>query len=153
MYLVEREFKFSYAHRLLHHKGECSKLHGHNARVVITFGTWAVLDSDTRMTLDFAHIKSTIGSWIKETLDHKAILNVNDPLCAGNQGYNENVALGDGNWRFGNGDVYLVGGDPTAENIAQLIYHECEVLKLPVRQVKLWETDNCSVICSKGALV
>ena len=41
--------------------------------------------------------------------------------------------------------LYLLDQNPTAENIARLIYDESLKLKLPVPivEVKLWETPNC----------
>jgi 6-pyruvoyltetrahydropterin/6-carboxytetrahydropterin synthase len=36
--------------------------------------------------------------------------------------------------------------NPTAENIAKLIYESARNLKLPVVSVKLWETDTSFVV-------
>jgi hypothetical protein len=42
--------------------------------------------------------------------------------------------------------LYLMDGNPTAENIAQLIFRELRTLGLQVSRVSLWETPSgCAV--------
>ena len=36
MYVVTRELRFCYGHRLLEYAGKCRHLHGHNGRAVLT---------------------------------------------------------------------------------------------------------------------
>jgi 6-pyruvoyltetrahydropterin/6-carboxytetrahydropterin synthase len=38
---------------------------------------------------------------------------------------------------------YLMDENPTAENIARLIFRHCIEAGLPIRAVTLWETDRC----------
>ncbi|MDR2346430.1 MAG: 6-carboxytetrahydropterin synthase QueD [Planctomycetaceae bacterium] len=127
MFTISRNFSFCYGHRLLNYDGKCSHLHGHNARVKITLRS-PKLD-DNGMLLDFTKIKKIIGEWINDNLDHRVILCEKDPLVKLLLQYNE--------------PVYILSDNPTAENLARIIFNRCESLKLPVVSVKFWETDNC----------
>ncbi len=77
MFSVSREIDFCYGHRLLNYAGKCRYLHGHNGRVVISFEAPSL---DQRgMVLDFSEIKETVSRWIDDNLDHRMILNRDDP--------------------------------------------------------------------------
>ncbi|MDR0391367.1 MAG: 6-carboxytetrahydropterin synthase [Planctomycetaceae bacterium] len=128
MFTVSRDFLFCYGHRLLDYDGKCSHLHGHNARVRITL-RGAELD-DGGMLLDFNKIKKAIGKWLDDNFDHRVILCKDDPLAELLLQINE--------------PIYLLPDNPTAENLAKVIFGYCEQLKLPVVSVQFWETENCS---------
>jgi 6-pyruvoyltetrahydropterin/6-carboxytetrahydropterin synthase len=127
MYRVSRQIDFCYGHRLLNYEGKCKYLHGHNGRAVI------VIESDhldTRgMVLDFTDIKRVVSGWIDENLDHRMILHRNDPAVPMLQQLSE--------------PLYLVDENPTAENIAKLIYDFAVANGYPVCRVDLWETRRC----------
>jgi 6-pyruvoyltetrahydropterin/6-carboxytetrahydropterin synthase len=127
MYRVTREIHFCYGHRLLHYDGKCRHLHGHNGRAVIT------LEADKLdhlgMVMDFAHIKEVITAWIDKTLDHKMLLHRDDPVLPLLRQQGE--------------PVHVLEVNPTAENIARLIFDFGVAQGLPVVEVRLWETDNC----------
>lgn len=80
------------------------------------------------MVCDFLEIKKNMGGWINEKLDHKMILNEADPFV---RVFKE---LGE--------PIFLMAGNPTAENIAKLIFEEARRLGLPVRAVRLWENPD-----------
>ena len=126
MYTVTRLIHFCYGHRLLDYNGKCRHPHGHNGRIEITVRR-EKLDS-LGMVMDFEEIKSTVQKWVDTELDHKMLLNTRDPLVKILQDLGEPVVLMDDN--------------PTAENIARLIYNQAKKQKLPVISVKLWETAN-----------
>ena len=127
MYRVTREIRFCYGHRLLNYGGKCRHLHGHNARAVITL---EAPDLDDRgMLVDFGDIKRQVQCWIDETLDHTMLLCRDDPILPVLQGRGERV--------------YVLDVNPTAENIARLIYDRAAAAGLPVVEVILWETDHC----------
>lgn len=126
MFRVTREIHFCYGHRLLHYNGKCRHLHGHNGRALITLET-KELDS-MGMAVDFSQIKRIMQTWIDETLDHKMILHRDDPVLPELRKQNEPVVVIDVN--------------PTAENIAKLIYDHAHSQNLPVVEVTLWETEN-----------
>ena len=126
MFSVTREISFCYGHRLLNYNGKCKNLHGHNGKAVITLEA-ASLDA-LGMVMDFSHIKRVVSTWINDTLDHKMILNKDDPLLEYLRQQGEPVVVIDAN--------------PTAENIARLIYDHSAAQGLPVVEVVLWETDD-----------
>jgi 6-pyruvoyltetrahydropterin/6-carboxytetrahydropterin synthase len=127
MFRVTREIAFCYGHRLLNYEGKCRHLHGHNARAVVTL-RGAELDS-LGMLVDFVDIKERLQSWIEENLDHNMLLSAGDPILP---------VLRDRGER-----VYVMDCNPTAENIARLIFHKAREVGLPVSEVLLWETENC----------
>ncbi len=127
MFSVTREISFCYGHRLLHYEGKCRHLHGHNGRAVITLAA-ATLD-EQGMVMDFTRLKRVVGGWIDDTLDHKMLLHRDDPVLPFLHQQGEPVVVLDVN--------------PTAENIARLIFDHASAAGFPVVEVKLWETDTC----------
>src|SRR5207237_10687990 len=126
MYRVTREISFCYGHRLLHYDGKCRHLHGHNGRAVITL-TAPALDA-LGMVVDFARLKQVVGGWIDAQLDHKMLLHRDDPVLPLLRQQGE--------------PVYGLDVNPTAENIARLIFDFASAQGFPVVEVKLWETDT-----------
>jgi 6-pyruvoyltetrahydropterin/6-carboxytetrahydropterin synthase len=133
MFQVTKEIRFCYGHRLLHYNGKCRYLHGHNGRTVITLAAPA-LDA-LGMVMDFSEIKRVIGAWIDANLDHRMILHRDDPLLAALKEKGE--------------PVYLLDVNPTAENIAKLIYDFALGQGFPVLEVTLWETDDSYAVYRK----
>ena len=66
-----------FAHRQHLHDGHCSKIHGHNWDIRITFGC-KELDSKG-FVVDFGKLKY-IKKYIEDMLDHACVLSWNDPL-------------------------------------------------------------------------
>lgn len=128
MFRVSREIDFCYGHRLLNYAGKCRHLHGHNGRLLITFEA-ASLD-ERGMVLDFSDIKRSIAHWIDEHLDHRMILHRDDPVVPLLRQQGEPIMLLDAN--------------PTAENIARLIFDYSKQSGFPVVECRLWETPHCS---------
>jgi 6-pyruvoyltetrahydropterin/6-carboxytetrahydropterin synthase len=127
MYRVTREIEFCYGHRLLNYDGKCRHLHGHNGKAVIVLEAQAL---DPRgMLVDFADIKRQVQRWIDDNLDHNMILCRDDPLLP--------TLLERGE------RVFVIDSNPTAENIARLIYDKASDAGLPVVEVTLWETAHC----------
>jgi 6-pyruvoyltetrahydropterin/6-carboxytetrahydropterin synthase len=127
MYCVTRELTFCYGHRLLDYNGKCKHLHGHNGRAVITLSA-EKLDA-LGMVLDFTDLKRVVGGWIDEQLDHKMLLHRDDPVLPLLRQQGE--------------PVHVLDVNPTAENIAKLIFDVTAARGFPVVEVKLWETDSC----------
>ncbi len=130
MFQVSREFHFCYGHRLLDYPGKCRHLHGHNARMIATFAAESL--DERGMVLDFNEIKKTMNRWIDENIDHRMILRRDDPAVESLKELGE--------------PVYLIKVNPTAENIARLIFEKAAESGLPVVEVRLWETPDCSAI-------
>jgi 6-pyruvoyltetrahydropterin/6-carboxytetrahydropterin synthase len=129
MFRVTREIEFCYGHRLLNYDGKCRHLHGHNGVAVIAI-EGSQLDH-RGMLVDFSDIKSAVSTWIDVNLDHRMLLRRDDPLAPMLQEMGE--------------PLYLLDENPTAENIARLIYVESKKLALPapIVEVRLWETPKC----------
>jgi 6-pyruvoyltetrahydropterin/6-carboxytetrahydropterin synthase len=127
MFRVTREIDFCYGHRLLGYEGKCQHLHGHNGRVLITFES-SQLD-ELGMVLDFSEIKQTVSRWIDAHLDHRMLLEQNDPMVPVLRSQGE--------------PVLVMSANPTAENIARLISQVATDEGYPVVEVSLWETPRC----------
>lgn len=125
-YRVTKEIHFCYGHRLLNYDGKCRHLHGHNGRAVITLEA-AGLDA-LGMVVDFSELKRAVGQWIDDNLDHRMLLHQDDPILPELRRQGEPFVTLDVN--------------PTAENIARLIYLQAAGQGLPVAEVTLWETEN-----------
>jgi 6-pyruvoyltetrahydropterin/6-carboxytetrahydropterin synthase len=126
MFRVTREISFCYGHRLLNYDGKCRHLHGHNGRAVLTLEA-PQLDA-LGMVMDFTRIKRVVSTWIDETLDHRMLLHRDDPALPFLRQQNE--------------PVFVMDVNPTAENIARLIYDFAAGQGFPVVEVSLWETDT-----------
>ena len=127
MFQVSREIDFCYGHRLLNYEGKCRNLHGHNGRAVITIESEQL---DHRgMVLDFSDIKKVVSTWIDDHLDHRMILHRDDPAVPFLKDLKE--------------PLHLIETNPTAENIARLIYEFTQSQGFPVINVQLWETPHC----------
>ena len=124
MFKVTKHTEFCYGHRLLNYDGKCRHLHGHNGRVEVDI---EAKELDGRgMVYDFSDIKESIKNWIDETLDHRLLLSRDDPILP---------ALEERGELF-----YAMDENPTAENIAKLIFDHARARGLPVVEVRLWET-------------
>jgi 6-pyruvoyltetrahydropterin/6-carboxytetrahydropterin synthase len=126
MFQVTREIRFCYGHRLLEYDGKCRHLHGHNGRAVITLQA-PTLDA-LGMVMDFSKIKRVVGGWIDSHLDHRMILRKDDPALPDLRRLNE--------------PVHVIDVNPTAENLAKLIYDYAVSEGFPVTEVILWETEE-----------
>lgn len=124
MFRLTQEIDFCYGHRLLNYSGKCRHLHGHNGRAVIVLEGAEV--DERGMLVDFTDIKSSLRNWIEEQLDHRMILCAQDPAVPMLQQLNE--------------PLYIIDHNPTAENIARLIYERAREFQFPVIEVSLWET-------------
>lgn len=127
MFRVTREIDFCYGHRLLNYDGKCKYLHGHNGRVIISLEGERL--DERGMVLDFSEIKRVVSTWIDRELDHRMILHRADPIVPVLQGLNE--------------PMYLLDENPTAENIARLIFEYAHQKGFPIVEVNLWETPHC----------
>jgi 6-pyruvoyltetrahydropterin/6-carboxytetrahydropterin synthase len=126
VFRIAKEIHFCYGHRLLNYAGKCRHLHGHNGKAVIALEAPSL--DRLGMVVDFAEIKRVIGKWVDETLDHKMLLHRDDPVIPELRRQGEPFVELDFN--------------PTAENIAKLIFERTAAVGFPVVEVTLWETEN-----------
>ncbi len=130
MYGVTREIPFCYGHRLLDYAGKCKYLHGHNGTAVISLEGESL--DHLGMLMDFSKLKQTLGKWIDDNLDHRMILHRDDPALEYLRAQGE--------------PIYVMDLNPTAENIAKLIFDQARFFGFPVVEVKLWETASCYAV-------
>ena len=128
MFRVSQEIEFCYGHRLLEYGGKCRHLHGHNGRAVIVLEGERL--DERGMLVDFTEIKAALRTWIDSELDHRMILRQDDPALPHLRGLGE--------------PVHVIAENPTAENIARLIYEHARGAGFPVVEVSLWETPRSS---------
>ena len=128
---MTRRLEFDAAHRVTRHGGKCRNLHGH--RYVAEFTIEGAVPEDG-MIIDFGLVKSIVGGWIDEKLDHGAILTDSDAALV--------RFVAEQGWK-----LYTMPVEPTAENIAGLLLAVSrELLRgrgIEVVSVVVWETPNC----------
>lgn len=134
MYKVSREIPFCYGHRLLNYEGKCKNLHGHNGLAVITLETEQL--DNLGLAFDFSEIKRVVLPWIDSEFDHRMLLHKDDPM----------VPI----LRETGDPIKVLDCNPSAENIARLIYEFVKDAGYPVSDVVLWETPTCSATYSGG---
>ena len=120
MFRVTQEIHFCYGHRLLNYAGKCRHLHGHNGRAIIVLEGESL--DEQGMVVDFSEIKRSIRTWIEDELDHRMILSKNDPALSSLQELGE--------------PLFIIPCNPTAENIAKLIFDYAQQEGLPVVEVQ-----------------
>jgi 6-pyruvoyltetrahydropterin/6-carboxytetrahydropterin synthase len=126
MYSVTKEVHFCYGHRLLGHEGKCRHLHGHNARAMIRLESESL--DRLGLVMDFKEIGDYVKSWLDSEIDHNLLLCKEDPLVPLLRGAGERV--------------YVMDANPSAENIARLVFEQVERGGFPVVEVAIVETDS-----------
>ncbi len=128
---IYKEVYFEASHRLLHYKGKCFRLHGHQWRVEIWMeGT---VEPASKILLDYNTIKQVVGRF-----DHQVILNRDDPMVDCLSQFQE---------------VITTEGDPTSENLAGIITgminDACAGAGIDARitKIRVWESTSCYAEC------
>jgi len=123
---VVKQLHFCYGHRLMNYNGKCAHPHGHNGVLEVE------LAGDTLdkigMVVDFTEVKRRLLTFIDNELDHRMILHKDDPLVKALEAVGEKS--------------FVLDGNPTAENIAKVIFQHAKEQNLPVIAVRLWETHD-----------
>lgn len=73
---ITKEYKFYYAHRNQELDDKCQHIHGHDAKIFVTFN---VQRTGAISTL-FNDFDKVIEPWLKQQFDHKFAIDANDPL-------------------------------------------------------------------------
>lgn len=108
------------------YEGPCMHPHGHNGKVDILL-KGETLDQ-RHILYEFGDLHDKVGKWVDETLDHRMLLRRDDPLVKPLKELGE--------------PVYLFETSPTAEAIAKVIYDYCVTQRLPVEEIRVWETES-----------
>lgn len=85
MWEISKEFDFCYGHRVHNQElneqyalsscNKCRRLHGHQGKIVISIPSQTL---NKGMVVDFNNL-SWFKKWVDDTLDHKMILDIEDP--------------------------------------------------------------------------
>ena len=129
-YHIVKRLHFCYGHRLLDYQGKCAHAHGHNAVLDVELCS-EVLD-ERGMVYDFGDVKARLMEFIEAEIDHRMLLREDDPLVTALEGVGERV--------------FVMKENPTAENIAKLIFQEARAKGLPVVSIRLWETHDAFAV-------
>jgi 6-pyruvoyltetrahydropterin/6-carboxytetrahydropterin synthase len=132
-----RRIEFDAAHRVMQHESKCKHLHGHRYVVEAMFAA-SSLDALGRV-IDFGVIKEKLGAWVDEHWDHTTIL------------WDKDKALGASIEGQTGQKIFYLPYNPTAENLALYLFLVVcpEMFKgsgVTCRQIKIFETPNCSAI-------
>lgn len=141
MPVITRKFEWDSGHRVLGHEGKCKNLHGHRYVAEVTVIS-PELDSLGRV-IDFGVLKKLIGDWIDENWDHNFLCHPEDALVE-----LWKISVGPTSIFAGKAPyVFPPGQNPTAENIAWVLFSNCVGLLRPhqitVQKVRVYETPNC----------
>lgn len=126
MYTISKTFPFCYGHRLLNDPGRCRHIHGHTARATLILGAREL--DERGMVFHFDRLKETIGKWIADNFDHTLLLIKGDPLVRTLEKAGEKFRV--------------LSFNPTAENLARIIFETARGFGLPVSKVEVWESET-----------
>ena len=147
MFTITRKIEFDAGHRVLGHQGRCRHVHGHRYVLELTVAPGSSKGTEKEsldalgMVIDFSSLKNVVGKWVDDNLDHNYIAHPDDPLLELDKEEMNKV--------FAGRPPFIMPDDqnPTAENLACLLYHKSKELLLPhgivVKTVRLYETPNC----------
>jgi len=147
MYEITRKLEFDAGHRVPLHESKCKTPHGH--RYVVEVTVTAPRLTEEGFVIDFGKVKSIVGGWIDDNLDHTMIYQKGDILMEAmrDECY---VQDGDGTLR----EWYVLPYPPTAENLARHLFGKAnELLNFAgmfVKRIRVWETPNCFADWSGG---
>jgi 6-pyruvoyltetrahydropterin/6-carboxytetrahydropterin synthase len=85
-WLIYKEFRFEAAHRLPHHDGKCSRLHGHSwiGRIYIKSNNLIQKGPKQGMVIDFNDLKKYLNPLLDQFLDHYYLnetMELENPTC------------------------------------------------------------------------
>ncbi len=124
---ITQRIEWDMGHRLGDgYPSKCRHAHGHRYVAEVSF-TAPDLDR-YGMVVDFGEVRDVVKGWIDSTLDHRMILSNRDPLLAVLQNAGE--------------PLYVMDVNPTAENIAKLVFTVARERGVKVSEVRLWETSS-----------
>lgn len=140
MWEISKEFHFDYGHRVwtqeldeeyaLTRHTKCRHLHGHTGRVVVYLTSDELQSS---MVTDFNHL-GWLKKFIDDNIDHKFIIDRNDPLFQNMTGLGPLSAGPEkgGPWEEYSESFYVVDFVPTSENLAKWMFETVQEKMAPL---------------------
>lgn len=141
---ITKRIEWDAGHRLLKHGGKCQNLHGHRyaADITIVPSSHAGTKRDHKgvdevgVVLDFSTAKRVVGGWVDDKWDHGYVAQEGDPFGT----LADELGM----------KVYWMRNAPSAENLAEELYHATKVLLEPhfvrISRIELFETPTCSAV-------
>jgi len=126
LHRITKLIDFCYGHRLMNYDGKCRFLHGHNGRIEVDLESKEL--DQLGMVLDFGIVRDVVRKWVDDHLDHRMLLCQADPIVPILQAQGE--------------PLFLMEENPTAENIAKVIFRHGNSAGLPITEIRLWETPS-----------
>jgi 6-pyruvoyltetrahydropterin/6-carboxytetrahydropterin synthase len=148
---ITRKGSFDSGHRVMNERMKCFNIHGHTYLYELEFEFNEM--EEIGYAIDFKEIKRVGCQWIDDILDHGMILNPQDTkLIETTKDYGSKLWLMSLNGK----DAYC---NPSVENISKEVFLAMMVLfpptaypNLKIHKVTIYETPNCSTICSKESI-
>lgn len=130
MYEVEIRLRFRYGHRLLPpYEGKCNNVHGEGGTLIFIFETNELDEND--MVIDFGVIKKILQNFVNDNLDHAYLYKTGDEVGE----YLKNKGF----------KIFEMSNQPTAENIARLMYDVAYLLEHKIKKVGCVESFEDSI--------
>jgi 6-pyruvoyl-tetrahydropterin synthase len=127
---IEIKIKFRYGHRLLPpYKGKCNNVHGEGGTLILIFESNKLDIND--MVIDFGEAKKTIQKIIDDNLDHAYLFKTGDEV---------GEFLKSKRYK-----IFEMSKQPTAENIAKLVYGLTSLLYPQIKKVGCVESFDDSI--------
>ena len=148
---ITRKGSFDSGHRVMNERMKCFNIHGHTYLYELEFEFNEM--EEIGYAIDFKEIKRVGCQWIDDILDHGMLLNPHDlKLIETTKDYGSKLWL-----------MSLIGFgeycNTSVENIAKEIFLAMMVLfnpsvypNLRIHRVIIYETPNCSTICSRESI-
>lgn len=151
MYVIDKAFDFCYGHRVWSQeleedyagsmKPKCRHLHGHQGKVVVFL---EAPELQAGMVTDFNHL-NWLKTFIDDTIDHKFIIDRNDPLFEMmifvEDRVDEKTESAAEEYTEG---FCIIDFCPTSENLAkwmfEIVQEKMAPLGVKVQKVEWWET-------------
>jgi len=146
---ITRKGSFDSGHRVMNERMKCFNIHGHTYLYELKFEFNEM--EEIGYAIDFKEIKRVGCQWIDDILDHGMILNPQDTaLIETTKSYGSKLWL----MSLNGEEAYC---NPSVENIAKEVFLAMMVLfepykNLRIHEVVIYETPNCSTICSKESI-
>ena len=131
MFEIKVEVKFRYGHRLFeNYIGKCNNIHGEYGTAIFYFEKEDL--DDAGMVLDFSKVKHIIRDWVDNNWDHAFLVNKNDEKVVN--------FLRENNFR-----MFVMDGNPTAENMAFFLFNKFKKDFPSLKKVGVVESDINSI--------
>jgi len=145
MVTLNREVTIEMAHRLMYHRGKCSRIHGHSWKVEVSIR--GEPDPKTGILVDFGEISDLINRY-----DHQLLLNKDDQfLVVWKEGLGKRAEYALSSMGVSDVGIIPMPFEPTSENLAKFFVEMIrnEIIPKhdnPVKEVSVtvWETTKCS---------